>query len=286
MISHGSISSSRSGTRSRWTSTPAPPRAISASEEASPAAPQSCSDSTSPASTSSSEASISFLPVNGSPTWTDGRFSSEPSPSSWLASTEAPPIPSRPVVAPKRTSSVAGRLRLRAGDPLGREQPDAHRVDEAVAARRPRRRPPRRRRSARRRSCRSGRFRRPRAGKPRPARRSGGRRAAQPAARPSRRCRAGSRRRRWPRPGTARPRGMVVRLDLERDRLALAEVDHARVLARPLQHALAGATAAASGAAPSACSRSAPTRAARRRRARNGSARARAAHRFARTRSR
>ena len=42
-------------------------------------------------------------------------------------------------------------------DALRREQPDAHRVDEAVAARRPRRRPPRRRRSARRRSCRSGR---------------------------------------------------------------------------------------------------------------------------------
>ena len=105
MISQGSISSSRSGTRSRWTSTPAPPRAISASAEASPAAPQSWSDSTSPLSTSSSEASISFLPVNGSPTCTEGRFSSEPSPSSWLASTEAPPIPSRPVVAPKRTSA-------------------------------------------------------------------------------------------------------------------------------------------------------------------------------------
>ena len=54
MISHGSMSLSRSGTRSRWTSIPAPSRAISASADASPAAPQSCSDSTSPASTSSS----------------------------------------------------------------------------------------------------------------------------------------------------------------------------------------------------------------------------------------
>ena len=35
-------------------------------------------------------------------------------------------------------------------------------------------------------------------------------------------------------------RGMVVRLDLERDRLAVAEVDHARVLTRPLQDARAG----------------------------------------------
>src|ERR1043165_6869697 len=38
---------------------------------------------------------------------------------------------------------------------------------------------------------------------------------------------------------------MVVRLDLERDRLALPEVDHARVLARPLQHTRAGARQAA-----------------------------------------
>ena len=34
--------------------------------------------------------------------------------------------------------------------------------------------------------------------------------------------------------------GMVVRLDLECDRLAVAEIDHARVLARPLQDAVAG----------------------------------------------
>ena len=54
---------------------PAPSRAISESDDASPAAPQSCSDSTSPRSTSSSETSISFLPVNGSPTCTDGRLS-------------------------------------------------------------------------------------------------------------------------------------------------------------------------------------------------------------------
>jgi len=33
---------------------------------------------------------------------------------------------------------------------------------------------------------------------------------------------------------------MVVRLDLERDRLAFAEIDDARVLARPLQDAVAG----------------------------------------------
>ena len=35
-------------------------------------------------------------------------------------------------------------------------------------------------------------------------------------------------------------RRMVVALDLERDRLAVAEVDHAGVLAGPLEHAVAG----------------------------------------------
>ena len=99
MISHGSRSASRSGTRSRCTSTPIPSRAISASDEASPAAPQSCRETTSPCSTSSSETSISALPRNGSPIWTDGRFSSEPS-RSCDASTDAPPMPSRPVSAP------------------------------------------------------------------------------------------------------------------------------------------------------------------------------------------
>ena len=100
MISHGSMPSSRSGTRSSWTSSPAPSEAISESADASPAAPQSWSDSTSPDSTSSTETSISFFPVVGSPTCTEGRLSASSSPSSWLARTEAPPIPSRPVVAP------------------------------------------------------------------------------------------------------------------------------------------------------------------------------------------
>ena len=100
MISHGSMPSSRNGTPSSWTSMPMPSEAISAREDARPAAPQSCSDSTRPASTSSSETSMSFLPVNGSPTCTDGRLSVSPSLSSALASTDAPPMPSRPVVAP------------------------------------------------------------------------------------------------------------------------------------------------------------------------------------------
>ena len=64
---------------------------------------------------------------------------------------------------------------------------------------------------------------------------------------------------------------VVVALDLERDRDPVAEVEHARVLARALEHALARRSAAASGGARSACSRSAPTREARRPRARSRS---------------
>ena len=69
-----------------------------------PAAPRSCSPSNSPASIISSDASIRSLPANGSPIWTDGRESSAPSSSVALASTDAPPMPSRPVDAPNRTS--------------------------------------------------------------------------------------------------------------------------------------------------------------------------------------
>ena len=49
---------------------------------------------------------MSFLPVNGSPICTVGRLSASSSESSWLASTLAPPMPSRPVVAPKRTTTL------------------------------------------------------------------------------------------------------------------------------------------------------------------------------------
>ena len=60
----------------------------------------------SPRSSSSSEHSISFFSANGSPTWTVGRLSSSASPSSAEASTDAPPMPSRPVEAPNRTSTL------------------------------------------------------------------------------------------------------------------------------------------------------------------------------------
>ena len=107
MISNGSMPSSRTGTRSRSSSSPTPPlEAISEVEEARPAAPRSCSDTSSSSSTSSSEHSISFFSVNGSPIWTLGRFESSPSSRSCEASTEAPPMPSRPVSAPNSTTRL------------------------------------------------------------------------------------------------------------------------------------------------------------------------------------
>ena len=117
MISNGSIPASRSGTRSTSMSMPTPPfDAISELELVSPAAPRSCSETSSPRSSSSSEHSRSFFSANGSPICTLGRLPSSPSPSSALASTDAPPIPSRPVSAPNRISrfpTPAAALRMR-----------------------------------------------------------------------------------------------------------------------------------------------------------------------------
>ncbi len=46
--------------------------------------------------------------ANGSPTWTVGRFDGSSAPKVAEARTEAPPIPSRPVVEPKRTARLPG----------------------------------------------------------------------------------------------------------------------------------------------------------------------------------
>jgi hypothetical protein len=50
--------------------------------------------------------------ANGSPICTLGRLSCDPSPSVREARTETPPIPSRPVAAPNRTSSAPSSTRL------------------------------------------------------------------------------------------------------------------------------------------------------------------------------
>ena len=91
---------SRWGTSSMISSMPTPPLdAISTLEEVRPAAPMSWIATIASEAISSRQASISSFSVNGSPTWTVGRFSSESSPKSALAIV-APWMPSRPVLEP------------------------------------------------------------------------------------------------------------------------------------------------------------------------------------------
>ena len=103
---------------------PTPPlAAISEVEEARPAAPRSCTETTSLRAASSSVHSISFLPVNGSPTCTLGRLSSSLSSRSCEASTLAPPMPSRPVVAPKSTTRLPVPVALARTSSFARSRP-------------------------------------------------------------------------------------------------------------------------------------------------------------------
>ncbi len=57
---------------------------------------------------SSRLASIRSFSANGSPTWTDGRLDGSSSVKVALARTDAPPIPSRPVAEPNRTTRFPG----------------------------------------------------------------------------------------------------------------------------------------------------------------------------------
>ena len=256
---------------------PAPSRAISESDDASPAAPQSCSDSTSPRSTSSRLDSISFLPVNGSPIWTDGRFSRDFL-AQLLAGEHARAADA--VAAGRRAvedDDVARFRAPRAWRRVGREEADAHRVDEAVVPRRPGRRRCRRRRWGRRRSCRSGRSPRPRArtcqsGSPKrsPSSSATGR---APMATMSRRI--------PPTPVAAPWNGSTADGWLWLSTLNATASPSPRSTTpafSPGPWSTRGeSSGSASAGAPSACTRSAPTRGARRRRARSGSARGRAA---------
>ena len=103
ITSNGSRSGLRSGTSATSMSIPTPPAdAISEADEVRPAAPRSCRETSRSFSSSSRQHSMTFFSSNGSPICTVGRLSS-PASSSAEASTEAPPIPSRPVVAPIST---------------------------------------------------------------------------------------------------------------------------------------------------------------------------------------
>ncbi len=117
MISNGSMSSSRSGTLDTSMSRPTSPfDAISDEDDDRPAAPRSCSEASVPRSSSSRQHSITRFSSNGSPICTDGRLDASSSSSSADASTDAPPMPSRPVRAPISTSTLptpAAALRIR-----------------------------------------------------------------------------------------------------------------------------------------------------------------------------
>ena len=92
--------SSRHGTWFMSRRMPTPPLlAISTDDEVSPAAPMSWMATIASEAMSSRHASISNFSVNGSPTWTVGRFSSLSSEKSALAMV-APWMPSRPVFDP------------------------------------------------------------------------------------------------------------------------------------------------------------------------------------------
>ena len=101
---------------------------------------------------------------------------------------------------------MTGDARLRTGHAVAGKDPHAHRVDEAVVRVRPVEDSLAADRRNARRCFRTPRFRRRRGRNDGRARRSAARRGARSAARPWRRCRAGSRRCRSPPPGTARRR--------------------------------------------------------------------------------
>ena len=62
-----------------------------------------------------------------------GRFEASCSPKVAEASTDAPPIPSRPVAVPYRTTRLPGTVGGRPGEHPVLEQPDRHHVDQRVA---------------------------------------------------------------------------------------------------------------------------------------------------------
>src|ERR1700760_1696268 len=97
-ISGGPRVASRRGTwSSRTRMPPVPAAASSVVAQATPAAPRSWMPVMRSSRYSSRQHSMSSFSRNGSPTWTLGRLAAAPSPNVALASTDAPPMPSGPV---------------------------------------------------------------------------------------------------------------------------------------------------------------------------------------------
>ena len=133
-ISVGDIDASRSGTRSSQTRMPVPAAAaVSVSAQVRPAPPRSWMPATRPASYSSRQLSISSFSMNGSPTCTDGRRCSASSSKVADASTETPPMPSRPGTRAEQHDDVADAGGFLVLQPLDRQHADAQRVDQRVA---------------------------------------------------------------------------------------------------------------------------------------------------------
>ena len=109
-ISGGPSEESRSGTASSSIRMPPVPAAASSVvAQATPAAPRSWTPTTRPAAYSSRQHSTSSFSINGSPTWTLGRLPALPEAAKdALASTDAPPTPSGPVVEPNRMTWFPG----------------------------------------------------------------------------------------------------------------------------------------------------------------------------------
>ncbi len=76
---------------------------------------------------------MSFFSVNGSPTWTLGRFSSRVSSNSWLASTRGAADAVAAGLGADQHDVVAGAAGDGAHDLVGAQQAGAHGVDQAVA---------------------------------------------------------------------------------------------------------------------------------------------------------
>ena len=77
--------------------------------------------------------SMSTFSANGSPTWTAGRLAGPPSSKVSDARTETPPMPSPPVLAPKRMTLLPAPGGLGEVDVLEAHRADAQGVDERVA---------------------------------------------------------------------------------------------------------------------------------------------------------
>ena len=112
---------------------PSPLLASSDVAQDSPAPPRSWMPSTTRAANRSRQHSISTFSANGSPTWTAGRFVGPPSSKVSLASTDTPPMPSPPVRAPNRTTRLPSPLAFARWMSSCRMRAHAERVDQRVA---------------------------------------------------------------------------------------------------------------------------------------------------------